>query len=126
MCAASGALELCTSPKLRGAGANWTYIGPMIVTNKTPLDDSVTAEFVTSGYFGSVLGDPRGGHAANAAECHTMSRWLLRDGRADVRCTVAPRVAPALHPCGVASGESLGVLEFLSVSALECRDLNAR
>ena len=60
-CAAGGALQLYTSPKLRGAGANWTYVSPMIVTNKTPLDDSVTAEFVTSGYFGNVPGDPRGG-----------------------------------------------------------------
>ena len=60
-CAAGGALQLYSSPKLRGAGANWTYIGPMVVTNKTPLDDSMTAEFVTSGYFGSVPGDPRGG-----------------------------------------------------------------
>ena len=60
-CAAGGALDLWTSPKLRGPGAEWKRIGRMITTNKTPLDSSVTAEFVTSNYFGNVPGDPRGG-----------------------------------------------------------------
>ena len=60
-CAAGGALDLWTSPKLRGPGAEWRRIGKMITTNKTPLDSSVTAEFVTSNFFGNVPGDPRGG-----------------------------------------------------------------
>ena len=61
ICAAGGALDLWTSPKLHGTGANWKRVGLMIVTNATPIDNSVSAEFVTSNFFGAVPGDPRGG-----------------------------------------------------------------
>ena len=33
----------------------------MVTTPKTPIDSSAAHEFVTSGYFGSIPGDPRGG-----------------------------------------------------------------
>ena len=55
-CAAGGQLDLWTSPKLHGDGADWKYVGPMVTTPKTPLDNSAAHEFVTSGYFGSIPG----------------------------------------------------------------------
>eukprot|EP01052_Picozoa_sp_SAG31_P015328 SAG31_NODE_982_length_10556_cov_18.203883_8_plen_586_part_00 len=60
-CAAGGRLDLWTSPKLQGHGADWRHVRPMITTNKTPLDSSATAEFVTSNFIGTLEGDPRGG-----------------------------------------------------------------
>ena len=60
-CPRGGALHLWTSPKLHGAGADWQHLGEMLVTNRTPLDRSETAEFVTSDFFGNLQGDPRGG-----------------------------------------------------------------
>ena len=60
-CKAGGRLDLWTSPKLHGAGMDWKYVGPMVTTPKTPIDSSAAHEFVTSGYFGSIPGDPKGG-----------------------------------------------------------------
>lgn len=54
-------MDLWTSPKLHGDGMDWKYVGPMVTTPKTPIDSSAAHEFVTSGYFGSIPGDPRGG-----------------------------------------------------------------
>ena len=34
-CAAGGRLDLWTSPKLHGPGADWKHVRPMITTNKT-------------------------------------------------------------------------------------------
>ena len=44
-----------------GAGADWQYVGPMVTSARTPIDSSAAHEFVTSGYFGAIPGDPRGG-----------------------------------------------------------------
>eukprot|EP00662_Eupelagonemidae_sp_cell21_P055639 gene55639-17919_t len=65
-CAAGGRLDLYASPALRGAKAAWRYVGPMFTTNTTASGDkkspgAITREFVTSGYFGGVPGDPDGG-----------------------------------------------------------------
>jgi hypothetical protein len=64
-CAAGGQLELYTSPKLHGEGANWVQLEPMFTTNTTCsgvyCGSSISGEFVTSGYFGGLPGDPDGG-----------------------------------------------------------------
>ena len=65
-CAAGGQLELLTSPALHGSNATWTQLAPMFTTNMTCsgkdcLRGAITAEFVTSGYFGGIPGDPDGG-----------------------------------------------------------------
>ena len=64
-CAAGGQLELYTSPKLHGEGANWVQLEPMFTTNTTCsgiyCGPSIYNEFVTSGYFGGLPGDPDGG-----------------------------------------------------------------
>ena len=43
-------------------------MGPMVTTPKTPIDSSAVHEFVTSGYFGSIPGDPKGGKLFSAPE----------------------------------------------------------
>lgn len=68
-CAGGGALYLFSSPKLRGPGANWQpsattpimFASPWTVL--TPYDPTAieSNEFVTSGYFGNLAGDPLGG-----------------------------------------------------------------
>ena len=63
-CAAGGQLELLVSDSLRGG--EWTQLAPMFTTNTTMSGrlketGSVTREFVTSGYFGNLPGDPAGG-----------------------------------------------------------------
>jgi hypothetical protein len=69
-CAGGGALYLYSSPALRGASANWQPVAGagriMFASNWTVLTpfhpDAVESnEFVTSGYFGNLAGDPRGG-----------------------------------------------------------------
>ena len=72
-CSAGGRMDMWSSPSLRGPGANWSYVGPMLTTTAFPVpagggDGSghggcvgQCREFVTSGFFGSVPGDPRGG-----------------------------------------------------------------
>ena len=59
-----GQLELYTSPKLHGEGANWVQLEPMCTTNTTcsgvSCGSSINSEFVTSGYFGGLAGDPDG------------------------------------------------------------------
>jgi hypothetical protein len=64
-CAAGGQLELYTSPKLHGEGANWVQLEPMFTTNTSCsgiyCTPSIFTEFVTSGYFGGLPGDPDGG-----------------------------------------------------------------
>jgi hypothetical protein len=65
-CAAGGQLELLTSPKLHGKGADWVQLEPMFTTNTTCSGTkcspgAVTREFVTAGYFGGLVGDPDGG-----------------------------------------------------------------
>ena len=69
-CAAGGRLDLFTSPALRGADADWTQLlvddGGMFTTNMTVSGGvrspgAITGEFVTSGYFGGIPGDPDGG-----------------------------------------------------------------
>ena len=74
-CAGGGALYLFSSPRLRGAGADWKPVAEtpiMFASNWTVLvqnDPSAVEsnEFVTSGYFGALPGDPRGG----ATRCFT-------------------------------------------------------
>jgi hypothetical protein len=68
-CAGGGALYLYSSPKLRGPGANWqpSASTPIMFSSNftvlTPQDPTAVEsnEFVTSGYFGNLPGDPRGG-----------------------------------------------------------------
>jgi len=69
-CPAGGRLDLFTSPALRGADADWTQLladeGGMFTTNMTVSGavrspGAITGEFVTSGYFGGLPGDPDGG-----------------------------------------------------------------
>ena len=55
-CKAGGRLDLWTSPRLRGAGASWRQIGPMVTTNANPLDNTGYNEFVTTDFFGAVPG----------------------------------------------------------------------
>ena len=62
-CAAGGQLDLWTSEYFDGP---WEKLEtPMLTTNQTMLGDvpmqTITAEFVTSGYFGALQGDPEGG-----------------------------------------------------------------
>jgi hypothetical protein len=46
-------LDLWSSPALRGARSNWTYVGPMFTTNVTVNGaNKIQREFVTSGYIG--------------------------------------------------------------------------
>ena len=74
-CAGGGALYLYSSPRLRGPGANWQPSAKtpiLFASNWTVLTDVdptavETNEFVTSGYFGNLPGDPRGG----ATRCFT-------------------------------------------------------
>eukprot|EP00935_MAST-01C_sp_MAST-1C-sp1_P000043 g43.t1 len=52
-CAAGGRLDLWKSPALHGDKMNWTYIRPMFTTSETVNSKTaISAEFVTSGYFG--------------------------------------------------------------------------
>lgn len=65
-CAAGGQLELLTSPVLHGEGMDWVQLEPMFTTNVTCngavcVEGAITREFVTSGYFGGIPGDPDGG-----------------------------------------------------------------
>jgi hypothetical protein len=69
-CVGGGALYLYTSPALRGPKAAWQPVsGPgriMFASNWTVLtpmhpDQVESNEFVTSGYFGNLEGDPMGG-----------------------------------------------------------------
>lgn len=62
-CAAGGQLELLVSPSLHGPGMDWEQLPPLFTTNVTKSGASVkhgaiTREFVTSGYFGGLAGDP--------------------------------------------------------------------
>eukprot|EP00656_Telonema_subtile_P006023 TRINITY_DN12768_c0_g2_i1.p1 TRINITY_DN12768_c0_g2~~TRINITY_DN12768_c0_g2_i1.p1 ORF type:complete len:507 (+),score=67.93 TRINITY_DN12768_c0_g2_i1:174-1694(+) len=65
-CAAGGQLELLVSPSLHGPDMNWTQLPPLFTTNSTKSGaktnpGAITGEFVTSGYFGGLPGDPAGG-----------------------------------------------------------------
>lgn len=65
-CQPGGQLELLVSDALHGAKANWKQLPPMFTTNTTKSGAQATpgaikAEFVTSGYFGGIAGDPDGG-----------------------------------------------------------------
>ena len=65
-CAAGGQLELLVADTLRGPGSNWQQLPPLFTTNVTKsgaatMPGVITGEFVTSGYFGGVPGDPDGG-----------------------------------------------------------------
>eukprot|EP00040_Diaphanoeca_grandis_P043581 m.9702 g.9702 ORF g.9702 m.9702 type:complete len:637 (-) comp7875_c0_seq1:107-2017(-) len=65
-CAAGGQLELLVSPSLRGPTMDWKQLEPMFTTNVTKSgaatqSGAITREFVTSGYFGGIPGDPDGG-----------------------------------------------------------------
>eukprot|EP00912_Choanoflagellata_sp_UC4_P000489 UC4_evm5s302 len=65
-CGAGGQLELLVSDALHGPKANWQQLEPMFTTNITKSgaavhEGAITREFVTSGYFGGVPGDPDGG-----------------------------------------------------------------
>lgn len=65
-CAAGGQLELLVSPSLHGPDMNWTQLPPLFTTNVTKSGlavkhGAITREFVTSGYFGGLPGDPAGG-----------------------------------------------------------------
>jgi hypothetical protein len=75
-CSGGGALYLYTSPALRGPKANWqpvTGVNRILFQSNwtvlTPFIPTaiVSNEFVTSGYFGNLPGDPRGG----ATRCFT-------------------------------------------------------
>jgi len=62
-CAAGGRLELFTAPSFNGP---WTQLPAMFTTNmtKSGTDEqpgAINAEFVTSGYFGGLPGDPAKG-----------------------------------------------------------------
>ena len=69
-CAGGGALYLYSSPALRGPKADWQPVSGagriMFASNWTVLtplhaDQVESNEFVTTGYFGNLEGDPRGG-----------------------------------------------------------------
>ena len=65
-CEPGGQLELLVSDALHGAKANWKQLPPMFTTNVTKSGakespGTITHEFVTSGYFGGLAGDPDGG-----------------------------------------------------------------
>jgi len=62
-CAAGGRLDLFTAPKFDGP---WTQLPAMFTTNTTKSGtkfnpNAITREFVTSGYFGGLTGDPANG-----------------------------------------------------------------
>jgi hypothetical protein len=71
-CGAGGQLDLWTSPRLHGAGADWKHVDRgflprgMFRSNRTALTGHGDAnwedrELVTAGYFGGIPGDPKGG-----------------------------------------------------------------
>lgn len=65
-CAKGGQLEILVSDTLYGKNANWKQLEPMFTTNTTKSGKlvetgSITREFVTSGYFGNLEGDPDNG-----------------------------------------------------------------
>ena len=58
--------QLLVSDALHGPKANWKQLPPLFTTNatKSGMKESpgaITGEFVTSGYFGGLSGDPDGG-----------------------------------------------------------------
>jgi len=62
-CAAGGRLDLFTAPSFNGP---WTQLAPLFTTNMTKSGrvsspGAITREFVTSGYFGGLPGDPANG-----------------------------------------------------------------
>mmetsp|Transcript_73233 Transcript_73233/g.156902 ORF Transcript_73233/g.156902 Transcript_73233/m.156902 type:complete len:531 (-) Transcript_73233:48-1640(-) len=61
-CAAGGRLDLFTAPSFDGP---WEQLPAMFTTNVTisgqVVTEAITAEFVTSGYFGGLPGDPANG-----------------------------------------------------------------
>jgi len=65
-CESGGQLELLVSDALHGPKANWKQLPPLFTTNVTKSGrlvspGAITGEFVTSGYFGGLPGDPDGG-----------------------------------------------------------------
>jgi hypothetical protein len=65
-CKPGGQLELLVSDALHGPKANWKQLPPLFTTNVTKSGmasspGAITREFVTSGYFGGLSGDPDGG-----------------------------------------------------------------
>ena len=65
-CKPGGQLELLVSDALHGPKANWKQLPPMFTTNVTKSGmaakvGAIEREFVTSGYFGGLAGDPDGG-----------------------------------------------------------------
>ena len=65
-CQPGGQLELLVADALHGPNANWKQLPPLFTTNvtcsgKTCSHGRITREFVTSGYFGGLSGDPDGG-----------------------------------------------------------------
>ena len=100
-CPAGGRLDLFTSPALRGPNASWTQLlthdGGLFTTDttvdsagvKTP--GAITGEFVTSGYFGGLPGDPGGG----ATRVVTQNRagatfWVGRQPKAGGKFEASP------------------------------------
>ena len=85
-CAAGGQLELLTSPKLHGEGADWVQLEPMFTTNTTCSGTqcspgAVTREFVTAGYFGGLAGDPDGGRTRVVIQNNGGSTfWVGKQG----------------------------------------------
>lgn len=85
-CAAGGQLELLRSPALHGAKADWVQLEPMFTTNRTCsgarcTDGAVTREFVTSGYFGGLPGDPDGGSTRVITQNNNgPTYWVGRQG----------------------------------------------
>ena len=61
-CALGGQLDLWVSDALHGPKANWKHTGAMFTSPKDVLPGvKEEREFVTSGYFGAIPGDPAGG-----------------------------------------------------------------
>ena len=58
-CESGGMLVMWRSPTLRGAHADWQYVGPVFTSNATVLaEGSLAKEFVTIDYIGRLAGDP--------------------------------------------------------------------
>lgn len=62
-CLAGGELHMWSSKKLRGSGAEWEHLGPVLRSNATVLKiGNLTSEFVTIDYVGMLEGDPSPAH----------------------------------------------------------------
>ena len=88
-CQPGGQLELLVADELHGSNAQWRQLPPLFTTNVTCSgrhcrEGRITREFVTSGYFGGLPGDPDGG----------KTRVVTQVPGCQLNCTTRPCLSP--------------------------------